>query len=863
MAAPVWKTPAGKIDTIEERQLYSFQLIAEDADSTALTYSKIAGNLPPGIELTTSGELRGVPFEVATRSLYSFVVRVTDGTNIADRTFNIQVQGADAPRFVTASGALDMSDSTRAQTEWVLDGSYIEFQMQAIDDDTAVGQTLVYDIVSGSLPPGVSMSSTGLISGIVKLTDDERYGPIGGYDNIYPYDDTATGYDPTVRSISRSQNFEFTVRVTDGASYATQINSIFVFTADFWRIDNNRILVDMTQYQGYPLLMSNSANRRPIFTTDADLGTFRHNNEVVIKIDVENFDPLQGDLEYVLVSGTLPPGLTVDLTSGEVYGRLGSQSAIELEYRFTIRAQRTTAAGTTVYTDREFILTTIGDIDIGIDFVTASNLGTIQPGIPCLFSVEAKTPDAVLNPDEVSNRVFSYSIISGSLPPGLTLSPSGNIVGQVDKSEFTIIDDNNLKLDNSGTTFDKKFTFKVGVSDQYQNLATSKEFNITVSLPYNKEYGSVSVGGLLSNIQNSVSDINLYYTIAQDPNINNEDNIFRSEDPAFGLPQRPEMLLVAGLEHQTVNTLQEAMILNHTPKTLYFGDVKTAVAKENGVVKYEVVYVEMKDNLVNQKGNTVSNVITLRTDINQPMLGTRADDKFLTTDYTIYNVTTNQGFSFNLAGSKLRYANLLTADFGYFEKLFPNAVNHMRENMRDLGQKEYVHLPLWMRTSQDDTGTPIGYTPAVVLAYCKPGKSGLVRGRILRKGIDFKKILFKFDRYTTTINQIDADTFTSDGSTKTYTLNEIVHEEEIKVRDNAHTMRYGEQVTADNNVRPSYLSADTILRSSDYEPEFYLTHNESDKTTTINFTNAPQTTSKIRVERKGDKYLAFKRKLKE
>ena len=52
MAAPVWKTQAGKIAIINEQSFYSFQLEAEDADSTALTYSKIAGTLPPGIELT-------------------------------------------------------------------------------------------------------------------------------------------------------------------------------------------------------------------------------------------------------------------------------------------------------------------------------------------------------------------------------------------------------------------------------------------------------------------------------------------------------------------------------------------------------------------------------------------------------------------------------------------------------------------------------------------------------------------------------------------------------------------------------------------------------------------------------------------
>ena len=42
---------------------------------------------------------------------------------------------------------------------------------------------------------------------------------------------------------------------------------------------------------------------------------------------------------------------------------------------------------------------------------------------------------------------------------------------------------------------------------------------------------------------------------------------------------------------------------NHAPKTLYFGDIKTAEAKEDGVVKYEVVYVEMIDTMVNSKVN--------------------------------------------------------------------------------------------------------------------------------------------------------------------------------------------------------------------------------------------------------------------
>jgi hypothetical protein len=861
MASPVWKTQTGKIDIIQERQLYSFQLEAEDADSTTLTYSKIAGNLPPGIELTTSGELRGVPFEVATRSLYTFVVRASDGTNIADRTFSLQVIGADAPRFTTPVGELDMSDSTRAATRWVLDGSYISYQIQAIDDDIPAGQTLVYDIVTGQLPPGIKMSSTGLISGTVLLTEDDRYGPYGGYDNVYDFDDVP--YDPTVFSISRSKNFEFIVRVTDGASVSTQVNSIFVFTADFWRVDNNRITVDMTQYQGFPIIMSNSANRRPVFLTEGALGTFRHNNELVIKVDVVDFDPLQGDLEYTLASGTLPPGIQIDINSGEIYGRLGSQAAVELEYVFTMRAARTASSGVIVFTDKQFTMTVIGEIDIGIEFITSSNLGSIQPGIPCIFSVEAQTPAQILNPDEVSNRVFAYNLTEGALPPGLTLSPLGNIMGQIDLSEFTVLDNNVLTFDNNTTSFDREYVFTVGVSDQYQNLATSKEFRITVKLPYAKEYSNMSAAGLISNRNNSISDTDLFYSIAQDPNINNSDNIFRSEDSFFGMPQKPEMLLIAGLEHQTANTFQEAMRFNHEPKVLYFGDIKTAIAKQNGIVKYEVVYVEMVDNLVNKQGNVVSDNITLRTDINRPMLGARADDYRLTTDYDVYDVTTYGGLSFSIAGSKIRYANNITADIGTFEKLFPNAVAHMRKNMKNLGQKEYIHLPLWMRTSQDNTGSPLGFKLAIVLAYCKPGKSGLVRNRILNKGFDYKNIFYRIDRYVCGATKVDTGTITPDGSTRTFTINEIIHEEEIKIRENAQVLRYGEQVTADNDSIPDYMSADSLLRSTDYEPEFYLTHDANTQKTTINFTNAPSATTKIKVERKGDKYLAFKRKLKE
>jgi hypothetical protein len=139
----------------------------------------------------------------------------------------------------------------------------------------------------------------------------------------------------------------------------------------------------------------------------------------------------------------------------------------------------------------------------------------------------------------------------------------------------------------------------------------------------------------------------------------------------------------------------------------------------------------------------------------------------------------------------------------------------------------------------------------------KPGRSALVKKRIQDKLIDYKLINFVIDRYTTDINLVDTGTITPDGSTTAFTMNEIVHEEDIRLRENATVLSYGRQVTADNYTVPSYLSADSLLRSADYEPQFSLSHNTTTSKTTINFTNAPAATSKIRVERKGDKYLKF------
>jgi hypothetical protein len=835
MATPVWTATAGKIATIDEQASFSLQLEANTSDSTTIAYSVIAGSLPAGMQVTTDGLLTGTPAEVAKRTLYTFVVRATAGAAITDRTFSIDVQGADAPTFTTASGQLQLDDSTSVGLYWVIDGSSVSVQMQATDTDTEAGQSLVYEIVDGTLPPGVTMSKTGLISGIVQLTDDQRYGARGGYDGTGTDDGFDGTFDRTVISKSISKNFDFIVRVSDGTSFVEQNNSIFVYSADFWRVSNTAITIDATEIDESALTMDLSANRRPVFRTGSDLGTFRHDNNIVVKIDVEDFDPQQGDLEYSIQSGALPTGVSIDVNSGELYGQLARQSAVEVDHTFTVRANRVVTTGVNVFTDQAFTLKVIGEIDIGIAFTTPATVGTLKADIPSLLHIEAVT--------EETDRVLSYSVTSGALPTGITLSDQGNLIGTIDPSDFT---------DST-----RAYTFTVTVSDQYQAAATSKEFTLNIDIPYTQtEYGN------MSGHATSFIDQNIFYNIAQDPKINSVNNIFRPEDTNFGMKLKPDMLMIAGLEAQTLTTFQQQMEQNHAPKTLYFGDIKTAVAKEGTTTKYEIVYVEIKDQLVNNDGNAVASAIPLRNSVVKPMLGPRASSTDATTDYVDYEVTTDGGLSFSTAGSKVRYANQLSADLGFIETIYPNAVANMRSRMKTLGHKEWDYLPLWMKTTQAGDLAPLGYVTAVPLCYCKPGTSALVKKRIEDKKLNFKNIAFTIDRYVVSNSKITSNTFTGDGSTTSFDLGEIVHEQDILVKEGSETLSIlVNDITADNSLTPANLRADDLFRSSDQEKSVSLTHDTVNRKSTLNFVKkAPTSGTIIKVERSNDKYLKFRDK---
>ena len=145
---PTWSTSA-TLPVYTKGVSYSTTLVATD-DGT-VTYSLASGTLPNGLTLATStGVLSGTATVTTT---HNPVIRVVDDAgNYADRTFTLANVGANAPVWVTSAGALANG----------IAGVAYSVQLSATDDS---GSAPTYSIVSGSLPSGITLSSSGLISG--------------------------------------------------------------------------------------------------------------------------------------------------------------------------------------------------------------------------------------------------------------------------------------------------------------------------------------------------------------------------------------------------------------------------------------------------------------------------------------------------------------------------------------------------------------------------------------------------------------------------------------------------------------------------------------------------------------------------
>ncbi len=430
-----WITPAGSLGTIEERFIVNKELEAT-SDSGILSFSLIAGNLPRGLRLE-NGFILGSPVEVRTLTKNRFVIRASDGNDIKDRTFYYLVDGSDAPQWITQEGYLKVGGG---ENYFILDNAKVDFQLEAYDSDELVGDELEFYLVpvGGELPPGLSLSKDGRLSGFTDPIFSVDIANPGGYDtgsfdvgyfdkpearsngfDTFLYDIETFDYNEPSNAPRRlSRLYSFVVAVSDGITEVRRIFKIWVVTDEFLKADNSILQVDTNVFRA-----DNTADRVPIWITESDLGTYRANNYITIFLDVYDPPSLSGTIAYLLMETN--PGTYKLRSTGEIIndGRYEISGSLPL---FTMNPRGTWNSETSYATG---------------DFVTYNNTRYVcqidnRNQIPSKISVYWNTSiSATTNKFTPVNPGY-WEVIEpetlSQLPPGMSLdSVTGEIAGKV------------------------------------------------------------------------------------------------------------------------------------------------------------------------------------------------------------------------------------------------------------------------------------------------------------------------------------------------------------------------------------------------------------------------------------------------
>jgi len=739
MSKPIWTTPAGSLGTIQENEYYSLPIECDYGERHDIVYTLQAGKLPQGLLIRRDGilegqptckvDVAGIPVEVGQDVKSTFAIRASADGFVTDRTFELTVTGQDAPMFTTSAGVIGT----------FVDGQEVNLQLTAHDPDP--DDTYTFLKTSGELPPGVTMDSSGKITGFI--TPSKIPGsPDPGLDKTY-FD--LYSFDFTNNYISKA--YEWTVAVTDSKDTAIRTFAIDVKASSTLRASTDAIKASNT------IMTADSSVFHPPQITNKSyvFDNILHSNKWYLQVLGYDYD--ETPITYSISSGALPSGLSINSTSGWITGNLPSITDIKKQYKFTVRV--TKSDNPNYYSEKEFTLNLVIDSAVTPTWKTPAILGTVISGEPSRLYVEATS---------TMSESFSYRIKSGTksgLPQGLQLETDGTISGVPSFGSFSN-DNNTTTYDNKLLTFDKSFKVTIQAVNANGSVRAEREFTILIKNENFKPYENVYV-------VNQSTDVN---RTAWFNMVNNHDNIpnefiYRPNDPFYGVERSPKILLAHGLYPKLSSEYMTVLQKNFYKIDLNYGEIKTAQAvdPDTDKVVYEVVYAEIVDRHTEKNtdgklipGNVkiVANSATTITSYSSPL--------------TVDEITKGN-------------TNLITGDVKNKTILYPSGLEIMRQAIiSSIGHLDSRVLPLWMRSAQAD-GKILGYIPAVILCYAKPGKAAQIKYYLDKdKTIDLKKQIFTVDRFlwdnsrsknfnkttqkwsTTTETTYDGDTTTFEGS---------------------------------------------------------------------------------------------------
>ena len=388
---------------------------------------------------------------------------------------------------------------------------------------------------------------------------------------------------------------------------------------------------------------------------------------------------------------------------------------------------------------KTFELRVIGEVDSNVSWITPNDLGVIPANFVSTLKLEAESV--------VPESQMIYTLKSGSLPNGLRLNYRGEIIGTVkqfadnDSLGLTAFDNSNTTFDTMfsyETTFDREFTFVVEARDRFGFVAIDREFTVKVEDFDNTLYTDLYVKPFLKPETRRE-----YQKFINDPEIFDRRQIFRYDDPNFGIQKEIKALVYAGIEAKELGEFVAATTKNHTRKRFRIGELKSAIAREPGTrdTVYEVVYIELIDPYNSKNGNTASSfkiknsrkitVDSVQYETNDDSTGLYNSESIRNRPLTNTIKTDNTAIKASTSLDQTRYIS---------------NISNMRENIKRIGKNEREYLPLWMRTPQGDY-QELDYVAAIPICFCNPGSAAQIILNIKNNNFNFKQIDFDIDRY--------------------------------------------------------------------------------------------------------------------
>ena len=730
-------------------------------EQAELTFTILSGSLPPGLQLQRTGLIYGYPTvtqageSIAKR--YEFTVRIRNAAGqVTDRGFYINVNDIRPPVIASSIESLG----------FYFDSDYVNIQLVGIA--LARENPLQWTVAKGTLPPGLEVSQTGLISGFALAP--AVAGPAGSaaYD-VGRYDQFVWDFEGS----TLSRTYKFTVRIFDSINYAERDYSMTVYARSFFRTDNTLITVDTTQFTAdvdgyqYPSILTRATQLPSVRQLQSYAFQFNAyyanpNTQVLWRINASGpsvfdqgavptpddngnyFDPVSYDQKsFDQTNLTLPSGLSVDETTGWLSGTLGTTTSYEQYYDFDVVAYVRIAVSNTAFSIREsqpvrFRLRVLQDVADLITWNTPVDLGSIDNGDVSTILISAET---------VTGQALTYRIKSGQylrIPQGLSLLSTGEISGRTSFDYFSL-DRNNSQIffDNSTQTYDSKFTFTVIAQNSDATVYDERAFELVVKNVNTKPYENLYFKALLP-----AGLRNIFRSLVNDPRLLTSEVLYRPSDPYFGAPNDLRLLAVAGLNAETAANYIDSIKNYHYDKQVNLGTIKKAVARAGGTgeIIYEVLYVDVIDYNLSSVGGEIIDTNTSRT-LQSDDYGSISELVIDREDYqsTIDKSTTRDDYG-------LITDDIITATSMVYSNSFANMSKELENG---IGFQYKGALPLWMLSVQPDTGAAPGFTRALVLAYANPGQGDKLlyryRSSLQSSGFGVSDIMntFRFvaDRY--------------------------------------------------------------------------------------------------------------------